>query len=49
MPETARASPADKTAIQKRQSIFDSGLARGRPSDARVHADFKRCEWRAMG
>jgi hypothetical protein len=34
MPETARESPAGKIAIQKRQSIFDSGLARGRPAES---------------
>jgi hypothetical protein len=33
MPETARQSPAGETAIQKRQSIFDSELARRRPSN----------------
>ena len=44
--ETARESPPPgKIAIQKRQSIFDSGLARGRPArppgHIRILADFR--------
>jgi hypothetical protein len=31
-PRIARESPAGKIAIQKRQSIFDLSLARGRPA-----------------
>ena len=39
--ETARESPPPgKIAIQKRQSIFDSGLARGRPAEAAFHTEF---------
>ena len=40
MPETAREPPAGEIAIQKRQSIFDSGLARGRPAEATFHTEF---------
>ena len=36
-PETDRESPVGEIAIQKRQSIFDSGLARGR--SARLHGE----------
>jgi hypothetical protein len=40
MLETAREPPAGEIAIQKRQSIFDSGLAQGRPAAATIHTEF---------